>query len=123
MHCSLFGVFTRGLPVCFLCPTPTSRNRSKTLENADLGVNFFMLREFHKQNGSGKTRLKKRAKVTEKFEFFRTFFSDYQMVECFRYFDTIFSEFRNFFDREITDLFVSRINRHPVEVGVSFRVK
>ena len=45
---------------------------------------------------------------------FENFISDYQMVECFRYFDTIFSEIRNFFDREITDLFLSRINRHPV---------
>ena len=43
MHRSLFGVFSRGLPVTFLCPTPTSRNRSKTLEN-DLGVNFFHFR-------------------------------------------------------------------------------
>ena len=46
---------------------------------------------------------------------FENFISDYQMVECFRYFDTIFSEIRNFFDREITDLFMSRINRHPVQ--------
>ena len=43
-------------------------------------------------------------------------FSDYQMVECFRHFGIIFIEIRYFFDREITDLFVSRINRHPVGI-------
>ena len=53
---------------------------------------------------------------------FENFISDYQMVECFRYFDTIFSEIRNFFDREITDLFMSRINRHPV-ITFQFQAK
>ena len=103
----LIGVFTRGLPVCLLCPTPTSRNRSKTIEN-DLEVNFFISGpNFLMQallTAVRKTRLKKRAKVTEKFETFELFLLDYQMVKCFRQIKTIFSDFGQFFELQISDL-------------------
>ena len=52
--------------------------------------------------------------MTEKFEIFELFLLDYQMVKCFRQIKTIFSDFGQFFELQITDLNVRVVKKHPV---------
>ena len=47
-------------------------------------------------------------------KFFEIFFSDYQMVKSFRQFKTIFGEFGQFFELQISDLNVRGVKKHPV---------